>query len=76
MSLRRGDLGWREGGAEPRRYTFGWPGDMDSVHAYLARWHLWAAIKRDATLNDDERLAQFAVIEEHIRRGFRAWGDG
>lgn len=69
----RGDLGLREAGVEPRRHRFGMPGDLSSLPAYLAAWNLWRVIRRDAVLTDDERLAQWTVIEAHIARRMTGW---
>lgn len=72
----RGDLGQREAGPQPRRHTFGLPGDSTSLPAYLRAWHLWRAIRRDAVLTDDERLAQWDVIEVWLRRRIAERGPG
>jgi hypothetical protein len=53
-------LGDREAGPEPRRLTHG------PLEQYLADWHLWRAVQRDAQLTDAERDAVFRVTAERL----------
>lgn len=50
----------REAGTEPHRLTYG------PLEQYLADWHLWRAIRRDAELTDAERDASFRMTAERL----------
>lgn len=58
----------RESGPEPHRPDFGPAGDQVTLGNYLAAWHYWRAVRRDATLTPAEQDAYLDAAQWRLRR--------